>query len=409
MTTKEMLRRAKQASFSAPLLSHDKKVEAVGKMCRRLELARHDVLEANARDVERAREKLGAQMIDRLTLDDRRLDSMIAGMEQVSKLPDPAGRIIGERRRPDGLLIRKVTVPLGVVAVIYESRPNVTSDAATLAFMSSNVAVLRCGSDCYETSSVIVRALREGLSDASVCEDMINLVPDPSRKSAEELMTANGLVDVLIPRGGKGLIQSCLRNATVPGIETGTGICHIYVEKTADQDMALDIIHNAKTSRPSVCNAAEVCLVDRAIAAEFLPKLRSRLNNVELRLDPEAAGIIDGRPAGPDDFDTEFLDLIMAVGVVSDVYEATEHIALHSTHHSEAIITRDPAAADVFRQRVDSAAVYVNASTRFTDGGEFGLGCEMGISTQKLHARGPMGLSELVSYKYLIEGNGHVR
>ena len=409
MTTKEMLLRAKQASYSAPLLSHDKKVEAVGKMCRRLDLARHDVLDANARDVERAREKLGTQMIDRLTLDGARIDSMIAGMEQVSKLPDPVGKIVEERRRPNGLLIRKVTVPLGVVAVIYESRPNVTSDAATLAFMSSNVAVLRCGGDCYETSSVIVRALREGLSDAAVCEDMINLVPDPSRKSAEELMTANGLVDVLIPRGGKGLIQSCLRNATVLCIETGTGICHIYVEKTADQDMALDIIYNAKTSRPSVCNAAEVCLIDRAIAAEFLPKLKSRLDKVELRLDPEAAGIISGTAAGADDFDTEFLDLIMAVGVVSDVYEATEHIALHSTHHSEAIITRDPSAADVFRQRVDSAAVYVNASTRFTDGGEFGLGCEMGISTQKLHARGPMGLSELVSYKYLIEGNGQIR
>jgi glutamate-5-semialdehyde dehydrogenase len=348
-------------------------------------------------------------MIDRLRLDHRRIASMIDGMRQVAALPDPTGVTLEETTRPNGLKIRKVTVPLGVVAVIYESRPNVTSDAAVLSFMASDVCVLRCGADSYKTSSEIVAALRRGLAAAGVCEDMINLVPDASRQSANELMTANGLVDVLIPRGGKGLIAACVKNATVPCIETGTGICHVYVESTADQDMALDIVHNAKTSRPSVCNAAEVCLVDRAIAKEFLPKLRQRLSGVELRLDPEAAAIIPGTPAGELDFDTEFLDLIMAVGVVGGADEAIEHIAKHSTHHSEAIVTRDGEAARKFTQRVDSAAVYVNASTRFTDGGEFGLGCEMGISTQKLHARGPMGLRELVSYKYRAEGNGQIR
>lgn len=409
MTTHEMLLRAKQASYTAPLLSYAEKKEAVSAMCARLAEAEERVLEANAKDVEAARGRLGAQMIDRLRLDHGRIASMIKGMEEVASLPDPVGVTLSETARPNGLLIKKVTVPLGVVAIIYESRPNVTSDAAVLSFMSSNACVLRCGSDCYASASEITAALRRGLSDSGICEDMINLVPDPSRKSAEELMTANGLVDVLIPRGGRGLIRSCMQNATVPCIETGTGICHIYVEKSADQEKALDIIENAKTSRPSVCNAAEVCLTDRAIADEFLPKLRKRLPNVELRLDPEAAGIIDGTPAGPDDFDTEFLDLIMAVGIVSGVDEAIEHIAAHSTHHSEAIITTDAEAAEKFRRRVDSAAVYVNASTRFTDGGEFGLGCEMGISTQKLHARGPMGLRELVSYKYIIEGNGQIR
>ena len=409
MTTKEMLLKAKQASYSAPLLSTEDKIRAIGLMCRELEAAEEAILSANAEDVSAARGRLSDQMIDRLRLDHRRIGSMIDGMRQVAALPDPTGVTLEETTRPNGLKIRKVTVPLGVVAVIYESRPNVTSDAAVLSFMASDVCVLRCGADSYKTSSEIVAALRRGLAAAGVCEDMINLVPDASRQSANELMTANGLVDVLIPRGGKGLIAACVKNATVPCIETGTGICHVYVESTADQDMALDIVHNAKTSRPSVCNAAEVCLVDRAIAKEFLPKLRQRLSGVELRLDPEAAAIIPGTPAGELDFDTEFLDLIMAVGVVGGVDEAIEHIAKHSTHHSEAIVTRDGEAARKFTQRVDSAAVYVNASTRFTDGGEFGLGCEMGISTQKLHARGPMGLRELVSYKYIAEGNGQIR
>ena len=393
----------------APLLSYEERSAAVHRMCERLSGSEELILEANARDVEAARGRLSDQMIDRLRLDHKRIASMIEGMKSVASLPDPVGVTLEEKVRPNGLRIKKITVPLGVVAIIYESRPNVTSDAAVLSFMSSNVCVLRSGSDSYGSARAIVDALRLGLEDSGICADMINLVPDSSRKSAQELMTANGLVDVLIPRGGKGLIQSCLQNATVPCIETGTGICHIYVEKTADQDMALSIIRNAKTSRPSVCNAAEVCLIDREIAAEFLPKLRQTLYDVELKLDEEAAALTDGTPAAEDDFDTEFLDLIMAAGVVSGVEEAIEHIALHSTHHSDAIITRDAAAAAEFTRRVDSAAVYVNASTRFTDGGEFGLGCEMGISTQKLHARGPMGLRELVSYKYVIEGDGQIR
>ena len=409
MTTREMLLKAKQASYSAPLLSTEDKIRAIGLMCRELEAAEDAILAANAEDVSAARGRLSDQMIDRLRLDHKRIMSMIDGMRQVAALPDPTGVTLEETTRPNGLRIRKVTVPLGVVAVIYESRPNVTSDAAVLSFMASDVCVLRCGADSYITSSEIVAALRRGLAAAGVCEDMINLVPDASRQSANELMTANGLVDVLIPRGGKGLIAACVKNATVPCIETGTGICHVYVESSADQNMALDIVYNAKTSRPSVCNAAEVCLVDRAIAGEFLPKLRERLSGVELRLDPEAASIIPGTPAGELDFDTEFLDLIMAVGVVGGVDEAIEHIAKHSTHHSEAIVTADKEAAEKFTQRVDSAAVYVNASTRFTDGGEFGLGCEMGRSTQKLHERGPMGLRELVSYKYIAEGNGQIR
>ena len=348
-------------------------------------------------------------MIDRLRLDEKRIKGMMDGMEAVAALPDPVGVVLSQNTRPNGLVITKKTVPLGVVAIIYESRPNVTSDAAALCFKSSNVCVLRSGRDCYNTAAAIVEAMRKGLLKSGISPDFINLVPDATRQSAAELMTANGLVDVLIPRGGKGLIQSCLQNATVPCIETGTGICHVYIEKSADLDMALDIIHNAKTSRPSVCNAAEVCLVDEETASEFLPRLKEKLSNVELRLDEKAMKIIDGVPAGELDFDTEFLDYILAVKVVSGVKEAVEHIAKHSTHHSEAIVTRDAEAAEYFKENVDSAAVYVNASTRFTDGGEFGLGCEMGISTQKLHARGPMGLCELVSYKYLIEGNGQIR
>ena len=410
MTTEQMLSAAKLASYKAPLLTPEIKNAAIYEMAACIEESREKILKANADDVAAAKDRLSASMIDRLRLDEKRIASMTAGMREVADFDDPVGVVLSETVRPNGLKITKKTVPLGVVAIIYESRPNVTSDAAVLCFKSSNVCVLRCGKDSYGSARAIVEAMREGLVRSGLTPDFVNLVPDSSRRSAEELMTANGFVDVLIPRGGKGLIQSCIKNATVPCIETGTGICHIYVEKTADQDKALDIIDNAKTSRPSVCNAAEVCLVDRAIAAEFLPKLKARLGGrVELRLDREAAAIINGVPAGELDFDTEFLDYILAVGVVSDVGEAIEHIAKHSTHHSEAIVTRNEKAAKRFEAEVDSAAVYVNASTRFTDGGEFGLGCEMGISTQKLHARGPMGLSELCSYKYLIEGNGQIR
>ena len=409
MTTQQMLVRAKDASYEAPKLTEEIKNAALYKTAELIEARAEEILAANKADTEAAHGKLSASMLDRLRLDKKRLSAMTDGIKAVAQLPDPVGVVLSENVRPNGLKITKKTVPLGVVAIIYESRPNVTSDAAALCLKSSNVCVLRSGSDCYGTAKAIVGAMREGLRLSGLPEDLINIVPDASRQSAAELMTANGFVDVLIPRGGKGLIQSCLKNATVPCIETGTGICHIYVEKTADQSMALDIIHNAKTSRPSVCNAAEVCLVDRAIAREFLPKLKKRLDNVELRLDPEAAAIIEGTPAGEADFDTEFLDYILAVKVVGGTEEAADHIRRHSTHHSEAIITNDKNAAEYFQNSVDSAAVYVNASTRFTDGGEFGLGCEMGISTQKLHARGPMGLFELVSYKYLIEGNGQIR
>lgn len=409
MTTKEMLIAAKNASYKAPQLTSEIKNAAIYKMAECIRKSSDEILAVNANDVKEAEGRLSASMTDRLRLDEKRIKAMTDGMEAVASLPDPVGVVLSEDMRPNGLKITKKTVPLGVVAIIYESRPNVTSDAAVLCFKSSNVCVLRSGRDCYNSAKAIVDAMRRGLVLSGLSPDFINLVPDASRQSANELMTANGFVDVLIPRGGKGLIQSCLLNATVPCIETGTGICHIYVEKTADPDMALDIIRNAKTSRPSVCNAAEVCLVDLAIAEKFLPRLREKLPDVELRLDEKAQKIIDGTPAGELDFDTEFLDYIMAVGVVSGVDQAIEHITKHSTHHSDAIITRDEAAKEKFINGVDSAAVYVNASTRFTDGGEFGLGCEMGISTQKLHARGPMGLCELVSYKYLIEGNGQIR
>ena len=335
---------------------------------------------------------------------------MAEGIRQVAALPDPVGRVRSRVERPHGIVIDRVGVPMGVVAIIYESRPNVTSDAAALALKAGSVCILRGGKEAFRSANAIVNALRAGLNSLGITENAVNLVQDTSRASATTLMTANGYIDLLIPRGGAGLINACVQNATVPCIATGTGICHVYVEKTADQEMALNIIENAKTSRPSVCNAEEVLLVDKAIAAEFLPKLHSRIGSkVELRLDETAQTIIPGKTAGEKDFDTEFLDYILAVKCVENVDEAVAHIAAHSTGHSEAIVSSDDAAIAAFTAGVDSAAVYVNASTRFTDGGEFGLGCEMGISTQKLHARGPMGLRELTTYKYIITGTGHIR
>jgi len=366
------------------------------------------ILEANRKDIERA-EGISDVMKDRLRLDEKRVFGMADGIRGVAALPSPLGRVIEESTRPNGLVIKKISVSMGVVAIIYESRPNVTSDAAALALKSGNVCVLRGGKEAYLTSCEIVKVIRRALAASGLPEDAVNLVEDTTRASATELMRANGYVDMLIPRGGAGLIRACIENATVPCIQTGTGICHIYVDKSAKLDMALDIIENAKTSRPSVCNAAEVCLVDAEIAEKFLPMLKARLPQVELRLDGRAAKMIEGVPAGENDFDTEFLDYILAVGVVDGVEEAVAHIAKHSTSHSEAIIAEDAAAQKIFTSCVDSAAVYVNASTRFTDGGEFGFGCEMGISTQKLHARGPMGLPELTTYKYVITGNGQVR
>lgn len=408
--TADILKKAKALAAAAAPLDTSVKNRAIGIMADELENSAEEILKANAKDVKNASGKISDVMLDRLRLDSARIKAMADGMRAVAVLPDPVGRVLSETKRENGLDIKKVSVPLGVVAIIYESRPNVTSDAAVLCFKSGNVCVLRSGKEAFLSASAVVAALKRGLKAADLSEDYINLVEDTSRGSANELMTATGLVDLLIPRGGKGLISACVENATVPCIETGTGICHIYVDKSADTDMAVNVVDNAKASRPSVCNAAEVCLVHRDIAAEFLPKLAKRFKDrVELRGDKEVCGIINAVPAGENDFDTEFLDYIMAVAIVDSTEEAVRHIGRHSTHHSESIITNDSAAADYFTARVDSAAVYVNASTRFTDGGEFGLGCEMGISTQKLHARGPMGLCELNTYKYIISGNGQIR
>ncbi len=407
---KTMLENAKAAKFAIARLTSDQKNAALNAMADALLENEADILAANALDLEAAKGTVSDVMLDRLLLTSARIAGMAQGIREVAALPDPLGHILEEHTRADGLKIQRISVPMGVIAIIYESRPNVTSDAAALALKSGSACVLRGGKEAFRSANAIVGALRKGLATQGITEYAVNLVQDTSRDSATALMTANGYVDLLIPRGGAGLINACVRTATVPCIATGTGICHVYVEKTADQAMALNIIENAKTSRPSVCNAEEVLLVDKAIAAQFLPRLYERIGQkVELRLDELAASIIPGIPAGEKDFDTEFLDFILAVKCVEDVQEAVAHISAHSTGHSEAIVTADPAAADFFTAGVDSSAVYVNASTRFTDGGEFGLGCEMGISTQKLHARGPMGLRELTTYKYVIRGNGHVR
>ena len=407
--TSVILERAKTASYEAPL-STDKKNSVLLNMADALISHTDDILAANETDLKNAAGKISEVMLDRLRLDKGRIAAMAEGIREVAKLPDPVGRVLSETTRENGLLIKKVSVPLGVVAIIYESRPNVTSDAAALCFKSGNVCVLRSGKEAFSSAFAVVQALKDGLEKSGVSKDYVNLVEDTSRDSANALMTANGYIDLLIPRGGKGLISACVQNATVPVIETGTGICHIYVDKYADLEKAVKIVDNAKTSRPSVCNAAEICLVNRDIAAEFLPMLAERFKGrAEIRGDKEVCGIISATPAGENDFDTEFLDYIMAVKVVADVKEAVNHISKHSTHHSESIITEDKKTAEYFTSRVDSAAVYVNCSTRFTDGGEFGLGCEMGISTQKLHARGPMGLNELNTYKYIVLGNGQIR
>ena len=412
---KTMLTAAKAAKQAVAQLTTAQKNKALLAMADSLEACSDAILNANEQDLAAARDTISTVMLDRLRLTQERIGGMAKGIREVAALPDPVGHLLQEHTRPDGLVIRKVSAPMGVIAIIYESRPNVTSDAAALALKSGSVCVLRGGKEAFRSASAIVDALRQGLRSVGVPETAINLVTDTSRDSAYQLMTANGYVDLLIPRGGAGLINACVRQATVPCIATGTGICHVYVEKTADQDKALSIIENAKTSRPSVCNAEEVLLVDRAIAREFLPKVYDKLvtqrqtNPVELRLDETAAAIIPGTAAKETDFDTEFLDYILAVKCVEGAEEAIAHIAEHSTGHSEAIVTQSEDAKALFTAGVDSAAVYINASTRFTDGGEFGLGCEMGISTQKLHARGPMGLQELTTYKYIIVGDGHIR
>ncbi len=418
MTTLELCKKTRAARASLAAADRAAKDRLLLSMADSLLAAAPDILAANALDMEAARGHITDVMLDRLYLDEQRLAAMADGVRAIAALPDHTGRVLSEVRRPNGLVIQKVQVPLGLVAIIYESRPNVTSDAAALALKSGNTCVLRSGKEAHRTACAIVSALKSGIAAAGGDPEILNIVEDTTHQSAADIMTAKGVVDLLIPRGGAGLIRACVAGATVPCIETGTGICHVYVDAAANLDKALDIVENAKASRPSVCNAEEVLLVHSAVAANFLPRLRKRLVTdraaagkppVELRLDSRAAAIIPGTPAGEQDFDTEFLNYILAVRVVDSVAEAVAHIAAHSTGHSDAIVTEDPTAADAFVAGVDSAAVYVNASTRFTDGGEFGLGCEMGISTQKLHARGPMGLDELSTYKYVIRGSGQIR
>ena len=418
MTTIELLQKTRSARAGIANAGAEEKNALLLAVAESLQAHCADILAANAEDMAAARGRITEVMLDRLRLDENRIAAMADGIRDTVKLPDHTGRVLSEVVRPNGIVIDKVQVPLGLVAIIYESRPNVTSDAAALAIKSGNVCMLRSGKEAFRSARAIVAALKAGIERAGGNGDIVNIVEDTSHASAQELMTANGLVDLLIPRGGAGLIRACVENATVPCIETGTGICHVYVDRAADLQKALAIIVNAKTSRPSVCNAEEVCLVHRDVAEQFLPLLKKALVEdrqaaglapVELRLDPAAAKLIDGTAAGARDFDTEFLDYILAVGVADSLDAAIAHIAAHSTHHSDCIVTEDAAAAKKFTELVDSAAVYVNVSTRFTDGGEFGLGCEMGISTQKLHARGPMGLDELSTYKYVIRGDGQVR
>ncbi len=413
MTTLEILQAAKSACPALALLDSEQKNRALLAMADALEAHTDEILAANAEDIAAAQGSMNDVMIDRLRLSADRICGMAKGIREVVELRDPVGEVTETVNRPNGLIIEKTRVPMGVIAIIYESRPNVTSDAAALALKSGNVCVLRGGKEAYRSSFAIVKALRMGLNSCGLPENFVNMLEDTTRAGANELMTAVEYVDLLIPRGGAGLIRACVENAKVPCIQTGTGICHIYVDADADFDRALNIIENAKTSRPSVCNAAEVCLVHRDIAKDFLPRLQQRLtsckNPVELRLDSAAQSVIEGKAATETDFDTEFLNYIMAVGVVDDVKAAVAHIAAHSTHHSDCIVTENQANAAYFTAAVDSAAVYVNASTRFTDGGEFGLGCEIGISTQKLHARGPMGLCELTTYKYIVRGDGQIR
>ena len=415
MTTLDILKAAKACAPSLAAVDTQLKNRALTAMADALENACDAILAANAQDMEAAKNHLSQSMLDRLALSKDRIHGMAEGIRQVVQLPDPVGRVRSRVERPNGIVIDRVGVPMGVVAIIYESRPNVTSDAAALAIKAGSACVLRSGKDAFLSANAIVNAMQTGLTAVGLKPELVQLVQDTTRQSVRDLMEAVGYVDLLIPRGGAGLIKACTEGAKVPCIQTGTGICHIYVDKDADQDMALSIIENAKTSRPSVCNAAESCLVHKDIAREFLPKLQKRLvadrkvNPVELRLDPAAAAIIPGTAAIETDFDTEYLDYILAVGVVEDADQAMAHIALHSTGHSECIVTANEAVSERFTRVVDSAAVYVNCSTRFTDGGEFGLGCEMGISTQKLHARGPMGLDELCTYKYVIHGDGQIR
>ncbi|HFI0461981.1 TPA: glutamate-5-semialdehyde dehydrogenase [Streptococcus suis] len=410
-TTQALLDSLLAHKASINLATTEQKNQALSAMADQLVAQTEEILAGNAIDMEHAQGKISQVMQDRLLLTAERIEAMADGIRALIGLPDPVGLVLEESTRADGLQICKKSIPFGLVGMIYESRPNVTSDAAALAIKSGNAVILRGGKEAFHSAQAIVTALKAGLEQAGLSPKVIELVQDTSRASATELMTAKGKIDLLVPRGGAGLIQAVVENATVPVIETGTGICHVYVDKDADLDKALQIVVNAKTSRPSVCNSAEVLLVHEAIASQFLPRLEEALSGqVELRADEKAQALLNqATPAGDQDFDTEFLDFILAVKVVSSVEEAISHIAQHSTGHSEAIVTENSQTAEHFTLYVDSAAVYVNASTRFTDGGEFGLGCELGISTQKMHARGPMGLREMTTYKYIITGDGHIR
>ncbi|MGI6765782.1 MAG: glutamate-5-semialdehyde dehydrogenase [Lentihominibacter sp.] len=418
MNTKEIMLSAKSAKNSMAAATTETKNRALEFMADELVSRTKEILEANALDMKEQKGIISDVMLDRLALSEERIIGMADAIRQVAQLPDPVGTVISTHTRPNGLVISKVRVPMGVIAIIYESRPNVTSDAAALAIKAGSACVLRCGKEAHRSATEIVKAMKAGLKKAGLPAEAVELIKDTTRASATEIMEARSIIDLLIPRGGKGLIRSCVDNARVPVLETGTGICHVYVDKDADIDMALDIVENAKTSRPSVCNAAEMCIVHKDIARKFLPQCQSRLveeriaeelTPVELRLDEIATAIIDGKPAVEGDADTEFLDFIMGVRVVDSLEDAIAHIDAHSTGHSDCIITESEEAAEKFAALVDSAAVYVNASTRFTDGGEFGQGCEMGISTQKLHARGPLGLEELCTFKYVVRGNGQIR
>lgn len=418
VTTKEQLERVNQVKKSINTASTELKNQALLAMADQLVANTTSILVANQLDMAAAKGKISDVMLDRLFLDAGRIEAMAQGIRDVVALPDPIGEILETSQLENGLEITKKRVAMGVIGIIYESRPNVTSDAATLALKSGNAVVLRSGKDAYQSAHAIVTALKEGLAQTGINPEAIQLIEDTSRESSYAMMKAKGYLDLLIPRGGAGLINAVVENAIVPVIETGTGIVHVYVDKDADLDKALNIVRNAKTSRPSVCNSMEVLLVHEDMVESFLPRLEqvlvaerleAGLEPVQFRLDEQAGNIITGTPAGAEDFDTEFLDYLLAVKVVSSVEEAVDHIEAHSTHHSDAIVTENAVAAAYFTEHVDSAAVYVNVSTRFTDGGQFGLGCEMGISTQKLHARGPMGLRELTSYKYVVQGSGQIR
>ena len=418
VSTQEQFEQVKAVKKSINTASETVKNQALLAMADHLVKATEDVLAANALDMEAAKGKISDVMLDRLYLDAGRIEAMASGIREVVALPDPIGEVLETNHLENGLVITKKRVAMGVIGIIYESRPNVTSDAAALALKSGNAVVLRSGKDAYQTAHAIVKALKKGLESTTIHPDVIQLVEDTSRESSFAMMKAKGYLDLLIPRGGAGLINAVVENAIVPVIETGTGIVHVYVDKDADEDKALSIINNAKTSRPSVCNAMEVLLVHEDIAASFLPRLEqvlvaerkeAGLEPIQFRLGSKASQFVSGQAAEDQDFDTEFLDYILAIKIVGSLEEAVNHIEAHSTHHSDAIVTESAYAAAYFTDQVDSAAVYVNASTRFTDGGQFGLGCEMGISTQKLHARGPMGLKELTSYKYVVAGDGQIR